>query len=786
MFGSIELSGNDWFVPVVVLLALALMILTWGYRSAILTKKIRSVSYALKTVGLLLLALCLLEPVWVESRARPGSNLFLIVADNGEGLNIRDRKSAETRGEILKKILTGPGSEWQKDLEDDFQVRKYLFDTRLRLTKNFSDLEYTGKLSEMSGALHRIQERYDGQPLAGILLLTDGIATDWDSSSLDLENLPPVYPVPIGVGFPAKDISVSNVSVTQTAFEDAPVTINADVEVVGFSGRSVDAELLDSEDMVVENQTLSVTEDQQKLAFRFRIHPEKPGVSFYRFTVKVAADSGEPDAESGAYDKEATLANNQSHIVVERPVDPFRMLYVAGRPNWDYKFLNRAVQGDSQLTMAALIRIAKKAPRFQYLGRVGEQSNPLYRGFGENDDEEKEDHDQAVMKRLNVKDSIELRDGFPKSREVLYEYDAVILDDLEAAFFSANQMDLIRRFVSERGGGFLMMGGQESFRQGKYANTPIEDLLPVYLYPPDSLTPADDLGLQLTREGWVQPWARLRANETDEEERFKQMPPFKVMNKVKRIKPGASVIAEAVDPYLQVYPALITQRYGRGKSAALTIGDMYRWGLGKKEQTEDRSKAWRQLLRWLVVEARQRVEIELEPDTDLNGFARKIEVRVRNKAFEPMDEATIQLEVLREGEEEAILLPAEPSNKEPGLFVASFVPRETAGYSVRVKALDNQNELIGEDEAGWSNDFAAEEFKSLNPNLPLLENLAEKTQGEVVRAKDISQFIRTLSKKDAPITEQFRTPLWHSPIIFLLALVCFISEWGLRRWNRMP
>jgi hypothetical protein len=72
MFGSIELSGNDWFVPVVVLLALALMILTWGYRSAILTKKIRSVSYALKTVGLLLLALCLLEPVWVESRARPG------------------------------------------------------------------------------------------------------------------------------------------------------------------------------------------------------------------------------------------------------------------------------------------------------------------------------------------------------------------------------------------------------------------------------------------------------------------------------------------------------------------------------------------------------------------------------------------------------------------------------------------------------------------------------------------------------------------------------------------
>ena len=36
-------------------------------------------------------------------------------------------------------------------------------------------------------------------------------------------------------------------------------------------------------------------------------------------------------------------------------------------------------------------------------------------------------------------------------------------------------------FVSHRGGGFLMLGGRESFTGGKYERTPIGELLPIYL-----------------------------------------------------------------------------------------------------------------------------------------------------------------------------------------------------------------------------------------------------------------------------------------------------------------
>jgi hypothetical protein len=29
-------------------------------------------------------------------------------------------------------------------------------------------------------------------------------------------------------------------------------------------------------------------------------------------------------------------------------------------------------------------------------------------------------------------------------------------------------------------------------------------------------------------------------------------------------------------------------------------------------------------------------------------------------------------------------------------------------------------------------------------------------------------------------------PLWHTPAMFGFALLCFVSEWGLRRWKGLP
>ncbi len=59
----------------------------------------------------------------------------------------------------------------------------------------------------------------------------------------------------------------------------------------------------------------------------------------------------------------------------------------------------------------------------------------------------------------------------------MYRYHAVVLDDIEAEFFTQDQLSLLRSFVSHRGGGLLMLGGPDSFADGKYDRNPVGELL---------------------------------------------------------------------------------------------------------------------------------------------------------------------------------------------------------------------------------------------------------------------------------------------------------------------
>src|SRR5438105_12784871 len=206
-------------------------------------------------------------------------------------------------------------------------------------------------------------------------------------------------------------------------------------------------------------------------------------------------------------------------------------------------------------------------------------------------------------------------------------------------------MTLLQKFVSERGGGFLMLGGAESLHEGKYERTPVGDMLPVYLDRPADSKPSTNLHLSLTREGWLQPWARLRSNEAEEKSRLEAMPAFQVLNRVRDIKPGASVIAAARDESGHDFPALAVQRFGNGRVGALMIGDVWRWGLHDETSHRDMDKAWRQLMRWLVADVPRRVDVQVEAKRDDPNQSVRLQVRVRDKKYQPLDDASVVLTV---------------------------------------------------------------------------------------------------------------------------------------------
>jgi Mg-chelatase subunit ChlD len=71
----------------------------------------------------------------------------------------------------------------------------------------------------------------------------------------------------------------------------------------------------------------------------------------------------------------------------------------------------------------------------------------------------------------------------PTSLSEMQNYSAIIFNDVPADSLSLSQMETLETYVHDLGGGFAMIGGENSFGSGGYYKTPIEDILPVKMIP---------------------------------------------------------------------------------------------------------------------------------------------------------------------------------------------------------------------------------------------------------------------------------------------------------------
>ncbi|MCA9031071.1 MAG: hypothetical protein KDA66_09705, partial [Planctomycetaceae bacterium] len=570
-----------WFWLAGAAVAILSVGILFGYLSVRQASTRKLLLGVLKFAAIVLIALCLINPRWVKRSPQPGENIVALVVDNSSSLTTRG-ENGKSWGHQIDAAVRDPETPWQLRLAQDFEVRRFQFGGRPRPVESFEGVQFDDTESHVGAAVVAVEERLTNQPLGAILLFTDGNSTKTDLETV-LNTDVPVFPVIPSEEKSYADLSVESISVSQTDFEDAPITVLVKVKSANEAIKEVVAwlEPLDSISSTTPAEAISengegnlaqpakpdpapqqITLDvNNRGTVKFELAPEKFGLLFYRFHM-ISPDE-EEFFETPERSREVTLVNNSRIFSIEHRSQPRRILYVSGRPNWEHKFVNRAVTDDHQLQLVSLIRIAKKEPKFDFRGRVGERSNPLFRGFKDEIDEEAEAYDQPVLIRLNTQNEEELRDGFPKTREELYRYDAIVLDDVESAFFSHDQQSLIERFVSERGGGLLMLGGPDSFRSGNWQRTTVGDALPVYLDQVPT-SPDSSLRFNLTRDGWLQPWARLRSTEDAETQRIAAMPAFTSATAVKYAKPGARVLSQMHDEGANSFPALAVQSYGEG------------------------------------------------------------------------------------------------------------------------------------------------------------------------------------------------------------------------------
>lgn len=138
------------------------------------------------------------------------------------------------------------------------------------------------------------------------------------------------------------------------------------------------------------------------------------------------------------------------------------MMNASGESRWEAELLPEKDWFPINNRAATTITV-KGEPRILVLHRDEKQMRPLAR----------------AMKQQGLDLEIRGERGLPDTIPEMLAFDAIVFADVPATSLSQRQMELVRRYVSDFGGGLAMLGSENSFGLGGYFRTPIEEALPL-------------------------------------------------------------------------------------------------------------------------------------------------------------------------------------------------------------------------------------------------------------------------------------------------------------------
>ncbi|MGQ0712752.1 MAG: glutamine amidotransferase [Gemmatimonadaceae bacterium] len=738
--GELVLATPRPVLIVLGLVALALA-LAWVYGRARgkSTPRDRAILTGVRGAIIVIAGIALLRPTLLLSTAVPQKNAVAILIDDSRSMRIEDA-DGRSRAEVAQRLLGTRDSALARALADRFQLRYFRFSSGAEAVADGHAMTFEGGRTHLGAALDRARQDLSTVPLSGLVVISDGADNSATALAEPLLALKargvPIYT--IGVGQPRfeRDIEITRVEVPHSALRGTALVANVLIAQRGYAGRTVQ---LVAEDggRIIASQEVTLRGDGEESPVRMRVVTSETGPRQLRF--RIAREEGELIADNNGRDALVTVADRTEKV-----------LYVEGEPRFELKFLRRAVRDDRNVRLVALQRTAEN----KFL-------------------------------RLGVEDSLELVAGFPKTREELFAYRAVILGSVEASFFTVEQMRMLADFVGERGGGLLFLGGRRAFAEGGYAETPLADVMPVEVTRggDESEEFFAELQISPTPSGAMHPATQLGASEQASLERWKTMPPLSTVNRVVRAKPGATalLVGQSVSGAggdRQV--VLAHQRFGRGKAIAFPVQDSWVWQMHASIPVEDATHEtfWRQMLRWLVSDVPDRVGTTA-PDHVAPGETVPLRAQVHNEGYLAVNGAAVTASVL--GPNGVPLeVPLEWMVDKDGEYRGTFAAPEPGLYRVRVTARVGDTVITGNEDYVVAQDIQQEMFGAAQ-RPALLERIARETGGRYYTPETVQTLAEDIVYTNSGTTVTEQLDLWDSPALFIALLGLIAVEWLLRR-----
>jgi len=680
-----------------------------------------------------LVLLLLWQPAVVVAELKSQQNIIAVLVDDSKSMAISDSgadgkvsREATAVAALNNGLLAG--------LQKRFQTRVYRMDGGLNRAEKPDALQPTAAATHISAGLKQLASETGDLPVGAVVLLSDGAE---NSGGIDLDAISalrnrrlPVHTIGFGREQLARDVEMEDVSVAPRAMADSRVRATVTLQQHGYAGSKAILTAKDA-DKVLASKDVTLAADGLVQTETVFFNAGTAGVR--RVTFSLAPLPNEENA-----------ANNALVRLVSVSGDRRRILYVEGEPRWEYKFIRRAAEDDKELQVVTMLRTTE---------------NKIY--------------------RQGISDPAELADGFPTKAEDLFGYDGIIIGSVEAGYFSPRQQELLREYVDQRGGGVLFLGGRYALADGGWGVSSLAELLPTFLPNAKDTFHRDPAIAQLTAAGADSPVMRLVDDPVKNVERWKTLPYLMDYQDAGNPKPGATVLAEMATQGRAKMPLLVTQSYGRGRTAIMATSGSWRWQMSGALGDPTHDTFWQQLLRWVVADSPGRVVASIPEARLLDDGHVKLTATVRDKAYVLAPDAKVVAHLIGP-EGSSVMVDLAPVPSTPGTFAADWNADKPGSYVAEITA-GRSTEELGRDVFTFERqDGVAENFHT-EQNRELLEKLATETGGRYWKTSELAKLPSDISFSEAGISVRNTKELWNMPIVFLLLFGLMAGEWLTRR-----
>jgi hypothetical protein len=696
----------------------------------------KPIVFILRILVLVLLLFVFLKPKMIFYEKHKGREKIVFAIDTSYSMNSGIEVSR------LNKIIDFLHSDSVNKLKQKYDILYYSFSNSIKKIKleDLRECEY--KCTNIQKCIEDILEDTKHEKIAAIYLFSDGNNTSskYDGEFLSDVNIP-IYTVGLDSNKLPMDISINSPVTYTKFFKDMDSEIQVDVRGYNVLGKKINV-YLKQNNKVLQIKSVEFGEDNQMISLNFNIAPHELGEANYTIETDKLKD-------------ELNYKNNICYIHAEVVKNKIRILYLCGAPGSEYRFLREVLKSDPIMEIVSFVILRK-------LGTI----DPI------------SENELSLI-------------PFP-SKEIftkeIFKFDLFIIENFSYMNILNNTyLKNIKSFVEDYGKSLLILGGGNSFSNGGYKSTPLDDIMPVVLDRNTEKINKDFFKLKIL--DYSHPIMNLEQDFYDNKNVWDKMPKLQGLVEVKA-KEGANVLASnpnVADNEGKNYPVILEWKKKKGLVMCFTNNTTWRWSFNYDTalKTNYYQKFWLKTIDYLVnPEKFKTVNLIVASDEIIVGDNISFRLDVNRKIFDNLkDKVSVFVDIknLENHITNTLSFYLDAAGNQD-VFVKEFffIPEYEGKYEVFVRIMKDGSIIT--DKINFYAKIDPKELIDVREMDNVLQDISRRTNGKFYLINEINKsniFPARIAKTKNNILREKN--IFSSPYLFFLILCIFIIELYIRR-----